>query len=76
LRYPFLEGDFAETVAIALRFALSVPAVHTAIVGTSKPGRFKENSALIEAGTLPQEVFDSIRVRWCAVAQPSWIGQT
>jgi aryl-alcohol dehydrogenase-like predicted oxidoreductase len=76
LRYPFLEGDFAGTVAIALRFALSVPAVHTAIVGTSTPGRFKENSALIEAGTLPQEVFDSIRVRWRAVAQPSWIGQT
>jgi len=76
LRYPFLKGDFAVTVAIALRFALSVPGVHTAIVGTSKPGRFKENSALIETGALPQEVFDSIRVRWRAVAQPSWIGQT
>ena len=76
LRYPFLKGDFAVSVAIALRFALSVPGVHTAIVGTSKPGRFKENSGLIETGALPQEVFDSIRVRWRAAAQPSWIGQT
>ena len=71
-----MEGDFDETTAIALRFALSVPAVHTAIVGTSKPGRFKENSALIEIGNLPQELFDSIRMRWRAVAEPGWIGQT
>lgn len=76
LRYPFLKGDFAVSVAIALRFALSVPGVHTAIVGTSKPGRFKENSALIQTGALPQEVFDSIRARWHAAAQPTWIGQT
>jgi aryl-alcohol dehydrogenase-like predicted oxidoreductase len=76
LRYPFLKGDFAVSVAIALRFALSVPGVHTAIVGTSKPGRFKENSGLIETGALPQEVFDAIRARWRAAAQPSWIGQT
>jgi aryl-alcohol dehydrogenase-like predicted oxidoreductase len=63
-------------MATALRFALSVPAVHTAIVGTSKPDRFKENSALIEIGNLPQELFDSIRRRWRALAEPSWIGQT
>lgn len=76
LRYAFMEGDFEQTTAIALRFVLSVPAVHTAIVGTSKPGRFKENSALIEIGNLPQELFDSIRMRWRAVAEPGWIGQT
>jgi aryl-alcohol dehydrogenase-like predicted oxidoreductase len=76
LRYPFLKGDFAVSMAIALRFVLSVPGVHTAIVGTSKPGRFKENSGLIETGALPQEVFDSIRMRWRTVAGPGWIGQT
>jgi aryl-alcohol dehydrogenase-like predicted oxidoreductase len=76
LRYPFLKGDFAVSVAIALRFALNVPGVHTAIVGTSKPGRFKENSELIETAALPQEVFDSIRARWRVAAEPSWIGQT
>ena len=76
LRYAFMEGDFEQTTAIALRFALSVPAVHTAIVGTSKRGRFKENSALIEIGNLPQELFDSIRMRWRGVAEPDWIGQT
>jgi len=76
LRYAFMEGDFEQTMATALRFALSVPAVHTAIVGTSKPDRFKENSALIEIGNLPQELFDSIRRRWRALAEPSWIGQT
>jgi aryl-alcohol dehydrogenase-like predicted oxidoreductase len=76
LKYPFLEGDLKATVATALRFTLSVPGVHTAIVGTAKPGRFSENSAALAAGPLPKDAFDKIRARWREVARASWTGQT
>jgi aryl-alcohol dehydrogenase-like predicted oxidoreductase len=76
LHYDFLEGELKETVATALRFTLSVPGVHTAIVGTIKPGRFAENSAAVRAGPLPKERFDSIRARWRAIANRHWEGQT
>lgn len=76
LQYDFLEGELKQTVATALRFTLSVPGVHTAIVGTIKPGRFAENSAAAIAGPLPKELFDSIRARWRVVADRHWEGQT
>jgi aryl-alcohol dehydrogenase-like predicted oxidoreductase len=75
LKYRF-EGDLKAAVATALRFTLSVPAVHTAIVGTAKPGRFSENAAVLKSGPLPKEVFDRFRERWRATARASWIGQT
>ena len=76
LRYEFLQQHLKETVAAALRFTLSVPGVHTAIVGTTKLGRFGENSSAVAAGPLPSQMFESIRTRWRQVAQPSWAGQT
>jgi aryl-alcohol dehydrogenase-like predicted oxidoreductase len=76
LRYEFLKKDLKETVAVALRFTLCVPGVHTAIVGTTKPGRFVENGAAVAAGPLPKELYNSIRARWCEIAQPAWAGQT
>ncbi len=75
LNYDFLRGDPKQAVATALRFTLSVPGVHAAIVGTKKPGRWRENAAMLEAGPLPQKQFDSIRARWKAVADQSWVGQ-
>src|SRR5262249_1415451 len=75
LDYDFLRGDPAQAVATALRFTLSVPGVHTAIVGTTKPGRWRENAALLEAGPLPAETFEQIRRRWRQVADASWVGQ-
>jgi len=73
LDYPFLRDDGA--VATALRFTLSVPGVHTAIVGTTRPDRWEENAALLAAGPLSAREFAGIRARWHAVAAPSWTGQ-
>jgi aryl-alcohol dehydrogenase-like predicted oxidoreductase len=75
LSYEWLEGDLEQTVATALRFTLSAPGVHTAIVGTTRPGRFAENAAAVAAGPLSPELFEAIRTRWRAVARSSWIGQ-
>jgi aryl-alcohol dehydrogenase-like predicted oxidoreductase len=75
LDYAFLPGDLTEAFAVALRFTLSVPGVDTAIVGTTKPGRWRENAALVEAGPLPAEQFERIRARWRAVADKGWVGQ-
>jgi len=76
LSYPWLSGPAREAVAKALRFTLSQPGVHTAIVGTSKPGRWQENAALLGAGLLPTGEIEAIRARWREVAKPEWVGQT
>ena len=74
LDYPCLHGAPGAAVATALRFTLSVPGVHTAIVGTTKPERWRQNAALLRA--LPAEEFERIRARWREVAGASWDGQT
>jgi aryl-alcohol dehydrogenase-like predicted oxidoreductase len=76
LNYDFLKGDPKQAASIALRFTLSVPGVHTAIVGTKNPTRWRENAELLKAGPLPAEQFEAIRARWKEVADKSWIGQT
>ncbi len=76
LKYDFTQGDANRAASIALRFTLSVPGVHTAIVGTKNPTRWRENAALLEAGPLPAAQFEAIRARWKEVADESWIGQT
>jgi aryl-alcohol dehydrogenase-like predicted oxidoreductase len=75
LDYDFLHGDAQQAVSIALRFTLSAPSVHTAIVGTKNPRRWRENADLLAAGPLPPEQIDKIRARWREAAQPSWVGQ-
>ncbi len=75
LDYPFLRGDAQEAIATALRFTLTVPGVHTAIVGTAKPGRWQENAALVDRGPVPEELYNQIRERWIEIAQPDWVGQ-
>ncbi len=75
LGYDFLENEPQNAVSIALRFTLGVPGVHTAIVGTSKPGRWRENAALLAAGPLPPESFQAIRARWRETSDSSWVGQ-
>jgi len=77
LDYDFIRGrPLEQSIAHALRFTLSVPGVHTAIVGTTKPERWQENAKLLEAGALSQVEFDAIRERWDDIAPCTWIGQT
>ena len=76
LNYDFLRNaDFEKTISVALRFALSVPGVHTAIVGTTKPERWQQNARLLEAGPLSEAEFAAIRYRWEEYAPRTWIGQ-
>jgi aryl-alcohol dehydrogenase-like predicted oxidoreductase len=74
-RWRKLNYDFNDPGAIALRFTITVPGVHTAIVGTTKPERWKENAASIAAGPLPESEYGKIRERWHQVALPDWLGQ-
>ncbi len=77
LNYDFLSGyDLEKSISLALRFTLSVPGVHTAIVGTTKPERWEANARLLDAGPLDEPEFASIRHRWEEVAPRIWIGQT
>lgn len=75
LDYPFLRHAAGAAVATALRFTVSVPGVHTAIVGTARADRLPANARLLAAGPLPAEAFAAIRARWAAVAGRSWAGQ-
>ncbi len=76
LKYGFLNGDAAQATSIALRFTLSVPGVHTAIVGTTKPERWQQNAELLKTGPLPQKELEEIRKHWKQVAGKTWVGQT
>jgi hypothetical protein len=75
LDYDFLRRPAAEAIGVALRFTAAVPGVHTLIVGTTRPGRWRENAAWLAPGALPPAEFERIRARWSAVADASWIGQ-
>jgi aryl-alcohol dehydrogenase-like predicted oxidoreductase len=75
LSFDFLRGDPNRSISMALRFTLSAPGVHTAIVGTKKPARWGENARLLEAGPLSDSEFQAIRERWEECAPRTWIGQ-
>jgi len=76
LEYDFLARTLDAAVATALRFTLSVPGVHTAIVGTTKIERWKQNAAHLDAGPLSRGEFEGIRARWRERAEADWVGQT
>lgn len=75
LNYDFLDDGVEKAVSIALRFTLSIPGVHTAIVGTKKPDRWKQNAQLLTDGVLEKSLFNQIRERWEECAPRTWLGQ-
>lgn len=77
LNYPFIaSGGLERSIAHALRFTLSVPGVHVAIVGTTKPERWQENAQMLAAGKLTESDYNALRERWEELAPATWIGQT
>ncbi len=75
LQYSFLSDAPSQSIATALRFTLSSEGVHSAIVGTSRPGRWQQNASLTAQGPLPPDQYEAIRSRWRAVARRDWLGQ-
>jgi hypothetical protein len=73
LAYAFLRSDRA--FEIALRFTLSVPSVHTALIGTTNPAHMLQNIANAISGPLDRKGFEEIRARWKEAAEPDWINQ-
>lgn len=77
LAYPFLTGDAHTISRTALQFTLSVPGVHTAIVGTKNPDRWSANAALLAHGaTLSPSDYAAIRARFDAASDGAWAGET
>lgn len=81
LAYDFIAAGGERAASTALRFTLSLtspagaPLVHTAIVGTKNPERWRENARLLEQGPLPKHQIDDIRAHWSRLARPDWVGQ-
>jgi aryl-alcohol dehydrogenase-like predicted oxidoreductase len=75
LDYDFLGPSLGEAVGTALRFTLGVEGVHTAIVGSVRPGRWQENATRLAAGPLAGEACEAIRARWHARAGAEWHGE-
>jgi aryl-alcohol dehydrogenase-like predicted oxidoreductase len=62
---------------LALRFTLSQPGVHCAIIGTTNPDNARKNIAYAENGPLPADVVARIREAFLnADMEGTWSGQT
>jgi aryl-alcohol dehydrogenase-like predicted oxidoreductase len=75
LQYPFLREPLEQAALAALAFTLAQPAVSVAIVGTTRPGRFEQNLQALGDFDLDPGFVQSIRTRWNALADSSWVGQ-
>ncbi len=76
LQYDFLNGNVSESIAKALSFTLSVEGVATAIVGTTKPGRWQENAEMLEQIEFSEKDFQRIVERWQEISEgKDWKGQ-
>ena len=70
----FAEGSWPE---VAMRFTLSQPGVHCAIIGTQNADNARGNVALAERGPLPAEAVQQIRDAFRAAdGSDTWAGQT
>lgn len=72
------DGDPATVwPEIALRFTLSIPGVHCAIIGTTNPDNARQNIAAARKGPLPTEAYEKLRAAFNkADANGDWIAQS
>lgn len=76
LQYDYLDKNMSESVAIALNFTLAIESVDTAIVGTTKPRRWKENAEMLMQIDFSNKDFKRIRERWTELSDgKNWKGQ-
>lgn len=62
---------------LALRFTLSQPGVHVAIIGTTNPAHLRANIEAAEKGPLPRQTIQAIRdIFQRAQSDGPWTGQT
>jgi aryl-alcohol dehydrogenase-like predicted oxidoreductase len=59
---------------MALRFTLSQPGLHTAIIGTTNPENARKNIGYAARGPLPPEQVRKIRQAFVAASQGGWVG--
>jgi aryl-alcohol dehydrogenase-like predicted oxidoreductase len=76
LQFPFLKKSLEESIAMALRFTLSIEGVAAAIVGTTNQKHREQNTKNIAEGNLSEKEFAAIRERWQEIADETWIGKT
>ena len=69
-------GESDAWAEVALRFTLSFPDVHTAIIGTTNPANAVANLRYADAGPLPPEVVDKLRASFARASKGRWSGQT
>jgi aryl-alcohol dehydrogenase-like predicted oxidoreductase len=67
------EGDWVE---LALRFTLSEPGVHSALVGGMNLEHIQEDAGCVLKGPLPGTVLTAIRDIWRENDHGSWKGET
>lgn len=74
----FEDGTHAAWLEMSLRFTLSQPAVHTAIVGTTEPDHLETNIHAAELGPLPPLAVQKLRNAFQRAQNGGhhWVGQT
>ena len=73
LNYQSIFPDANQMLSTALKFPLSQPGVHTAIVGTTNPNRWKENAKILETGLITPSEIDIIRNIWNQKSTTNWV---
>jgi aryl-alcohol dehydrogenase-like predicted oxidoreductase len=68
LEYDFLNTD--HDIETALRFTLSVPGLHTALVGTTDAEHLRRNVRSAALGNLDKDQYEAIRNRWANANLP------
>lgn len=81
MRFRPSDVGFADTndgwAELALRFTLSQPGVHTAIIGTTNPDNARANIAYAAKGPLPADAAERVRAAFAAAdPQGTWQGLT